>query len=120
MGGSVFVRVHVQSYSEFCGWTGMGVMEATALGNKLFFSLLFGWAHVTLLIVVTQSHLIIHNLFEEMIWFIVPISCVICNNIMAYMFGFFFGHTPLIKHHVEVEAVLPPDGASGRVCRGAD
>ncbi|KAG9333056.1 hypothetical protein JZ751_013841, partial [Albula glossodonta] len=46
---------------------------------------------------VTQSHLIIHNLFEGMIWFIVPISCVICNDIMAYMFGFFFGRTPLIK-----------------------
>lgn len=29
--------------------------------------------------------------------FIVPISCVICNDIMAYMFGFFFGRTPLIK-----------------------
>uniref|UniRef100_A0A8C3G6R4 Phosphatidate cytidylyltransferase n=1 Tax=Cyclopterus lumpus TaxID=8103 RepID=A0A8C3G6R4_CYCLU len=57
----------------------------------------FGWTHVTLLIVVTQSHLIIHNLFEGMIWFIVPISCVICNDIMAYMFGFFFGRTPLIK-----------------------
>uniref|UniRef100_A0A3B3R9W7 phosphatidate cytidylyltransferase n=1 Tax=Paramormyrops kingsleyae TaxID=1676925 RepID=A0A3B3R9W7_9TELE len=52
---------------------------------------MFGWTHVTLLIVVTQSHLIIHNLFEGMIWFIVPISCVICNDIMAYMFGFFFG-----------------------------
>ncbi|KPP61186.1 phosphatidate cytidylyltransferase 2-like, partial [Scleropages formosus] len=58
---------------------------------------MFGWTHVTLLIIVTQSHLIIHNLFEGMIWFIVPISCVICNDIMAYMFGFFFGRTPLIK-----------------------
>ncbi|XP_010771760.1 caskin-2-like [Notothenia coriiceps] len=58
---------------------------------------MFGWTHVTLLIVVTQSHFIIHNLFEGMIWFIVPISCVICNDIMAYMFGFFFGRTPLIK-----------------------
>ncbi|TFJ99748.1 dnaJ-like protein subfamily B member 1 [Platysternon megacephalum] len=58
---------------------------------------MFGWTHVTLLIVVTQSHLIIHNLFDGMIWFIVPISCVICNDIMAYMFGFFFGRTPLIK-----------------------
>lgn len=30
----------------------------------------FGWTHVTLLIVVTQSHLIIHNLFEGMIWWV--------------------------------------------------
>lgn len=37
--------------------------------NTCFSALLqFGWTHVTLLIVVTQSHLIIHNLFEGMIW----------------------------------------------------
>ncbi|KAK7912736.1 hypothetical protein WMY93_012947 [Mugilogobius chulae] len=58
---------------------------------------MFAWTHVTLLLVVTQSHLIIQNLFEGMIWFIVPISSVICNDIMAYLFGFFFGRTPLIK-----------------------
>lgn len=28
----------------------------------------FAWTHVTLLIVVTQSHLVIQNLFEGMIW----------------------------------------------------
>ncbi|MBN3315482.1 CDS1 cytidylyltransferase, partial [Atractosteus spatula] len=58
---------------------------------------MFAWTHVTLLIVVTQSHLVIQNLCEGMIWFIVPISIVICNDIMAYLFGFFFGRTPLIK-----------------------
>uniref|UniRef100_A0A8C9XXN3 Phosphatidate cytidylyltransferase n=2 Tax=Sander lucioperca TaxID=283035 RepID=A0A8C9XXN3_SANLU len=31
------------------------------------------------------------------VMFIVPISIVICNDIMAYLFGFFFGRTPLIK-----------------------
>ncbi|XP_040182428.1 phosphatidate cytidylyltransferase 1 [Rana temporaria] len=58
---------------------------------------MFGWTHVTLLITVTQSHLVIQNLFEGMIWFLVPVSIVICNDIMAYLFGFFFGKTPLIK-----------------------
>lgn len=29
--------------------------------------------------------------------FIVPVSMIICNDVMAYMFGFFFGKTPLIK-----------------------
>ncbi|XP_061787181.2 phosphatidate cytidylyltransferase 1 isoform X1 [Nerophis lumbriciformis] len=58
---------------------------------------MFAWTHVTLLIVVTQSHLVIQNLFEGMIWFIVPISIVISNDIGAYLFGFFFGRTPLIK-----------------------
>ncbi|XP_057403030.1 phosphatidate cytidylyltransferase 1 isoform X1 [Balaenoptera acutorostrata] len=58
---------------------------------------MFAWTHVTLLITVTQSHLVIQNLFEGMIWFLVPISSVICNDITAYLFGFFFGRTPLIK-----------------------
>ncbi|XP_061115598.1 phosphatidate cytidylyltransferase 1 [Conger conger] len=58
---------------------------------------MFAWTHVTLLIVVAQSHLVIQNLFEGMIWLIVPASLVICNDIMAYVFGFFFGKTPLIK-----------------------
>lgn len=58
---------------------------------------LFGWTHVTLLIIVTQSHLIVQNVFEGLIWLMVPVSMIICNDIMAYMFGFFFGKTPLIK-----------------------
>ncbi|KAJ0019797.1 hypothetical protein NQD34_007366 [Periophthalmus magnuspinnatus] len=78
--------------SGFC----MFVLSLVKKHYRLQFYM-FGWTHVTLLIVVTQSHLIIHNLFEGMIWFIVPISSVICNDIMAYMFGFFFGRTPLIK-----------------------
>jgi phosphatidate cytidylyltransferase len=32
-----------------------------------------------------------------MIWFIFPVSLIICNDIMAYMFGFFYGRTPLTK-----------------------
>ncbi|XP_032095602.1 phosphatidate cytidylyltransferase 1 isoform X2 [Sapajus apella] len=58
---------------------------------------MFAWTHVTLLIIVTQSHLVIQSLFEGMIWFLLPISSVICNDITAYLFGFFFGRTPLIK-----------------------
>ena len=58
---------------------------------------LFAWTHVALLILVTQSYLIIQNIFEGLIWFIVPVSMIICNDVMAYMFGFFFGKTPLIK-----------------------
>ncbi|XP_017464923.1 PREDICTED: phosphatidate cytidylyltransferase, photoreceptor-specific [Rhagoletis zephyria] len=58
---------------------------------------LFAWTHVSLLIVVTQSYLIIQNIFEGLIWFIVPVSMIVCNDVMAYLFGFFFGRTPLIK-----------------------
>ena len=58
---------------------------------------LFAWTHVTLLIFVTQSYLIIQNLFEGLIWFIVPVSMIICNDVMAYVFGTICGRTPLIK-----------------------
>ncbi|KAF7639853.1 Phosphatidate cytidylyltransferase [Meloidogyne graminicola] len=58
---------------------------------------LFAWTHVTLLIIVSQSFLIIQNLFQGMIWFLFPVSMIICCDIMSYMFGFFFGKTPLIK-----------------------
>ena len=36
-------------------------------------------------------------MFEALIWFILPILMVVINDVMAYMFGFFFGKTPLIK-----------------------
>ncbi|KRZ55421.1 Phosphatidate cytidylyltransferase 1, partial [Trichinella nativa] len=57
----------------------------------------FAWTHVTLLLIVAQSYLIIQNIFEGTIWFIVPVLLIICNDMTAYLFGFFFGRTPLIK-----------------------
>ncbi|KAK9704637.1 phosphatidate cytidylyltransferase [Basidiobolus ranarum] len=57
----------------------------------------FAWTHMALLLVCFQSHFIINNIFEGMIWFFLPVALVICNDIFAYIFGFFFGRTPLIK-----------------------
>lgn len=36
-------------------------------------------------------------MFEGLIWFVVPVSMIVANDVMAYLFGFFFGKTPLIK-----------------------
>lgn len=58
---------------------------------------LFGYTHLALLLIVTQSNLMIQNVFEGLIWFLLPVSLIICNDIMAYMFGFFFGKTRLIR-----------------------
>jgi phosphatidate cytidylyltransferase len=58
---------------------------------------LFAWTHITLLLVSTQVFLIIQNIFEGIYWFVLPVSMVICNDVMAYFFGFFFGRTRLIK-----------------------
>ncbi|RKP04175.1 hypothetical protein CXG81DRAFT_29101 [Caulochytrium protostelioides] len=57
----------------------------------------FAWTHMVLLLVVCQSHGVIRNTFEGLIWVVLPASLVICNDIMAYVCGFFFGRTPLIQ-----------------------
>ncbi|CAJ0602632.1 unnamed protein product [Cylicocyclus nassatus] len=58
---------------------------------------LFAWTHITLLLIVCQSFFIIQNIFQGTIWFLAPVSMIICCDVMSYMFGFFFGRTPLIK-----------------------
>ncbi|KAI9179402.1 phosphatidate cytidylyltransferase [Blastocladiella emersonii ATCC 22665] len=57
----------------------------------------FAWTHMALLLVVVQSHAIINNIYEGLIWFFLPSSLVIVNDVFAYICGFFFGRTPLIK-----------------------
>ncbi|KEP47665.1 phosphatidate cytidylyltransferase [Rhizoctonia solani 123E] len=58
---------------------------------------LFCWVHMTLLIVVVSSHFIVNNILEGLIWFWIPASLVICNDVFAYIWGMAFGKTPLIK-----------------------
>nr|GAT56322.1 predicted protein [Mycena chlorophos] len=58
---------------------------------------LFCWVHMSLLIVVLSSHFIMNNILEGMIWFWVPASLVICNDVFAYVWGITFGRTPLIQ-----------------------
>lgn len=57
----------------------------------------FAYCHMTLLIIVVQSSFLVSNMFHGLIWFLLPCSLVICNDIFAYIFGFFFGRTPLIQ-----------------------
>jgi phosphatidate cytidylyltransferase len=57
----------------------------------------FGWTHMALLLIIVESHFIISNIFEGLIWLVLPSSLVIVNDIFAYVAGFFFGKTPLIK-----------------------
>ncbi|KAG8902460.1 hypothetical protein FRB99_004460 [Tulasnella sp. 403] len=57
---------------------------------------LFGWVHMSLLVIVVSSHFIVNNILEGMIWFWVPAALVICNDIFAYIWGKTFGRTQLI------------------------
>ena len=78
---------------------------------------LFCWVHMTLMLIVVSryfpsplrflfdlliflsasSHFIVNNILEGMIWFWVPASLVICNDVFAYIWGITIGRTPLIK-----------------------
>lgn len=53
--------------------------------------------HMTLILVVFQSHLIMDNLLNGIIWFVLPASLVIVNDIFAYLVGITFGKTQLIE-----------------------
>ncbi|KAI8388405.1 cytidylyltransferase family-domain-containing protein [Radiomyces spectabilis] len=57
----------------------------------------FGWMHMALILIVVQSHFIVNNILEGLIWFVLPASLVICNDIFAYVCGFFWGRTQLIQ-----------------------
>ena len=46
---------------------------------------------------MTQTSSIVYNIYNGLFWFIMPSMCVISNDIFAYIFGFFFGRTRLIK-----------------------
>jgi phosphatidate cytidylyltransferase len=45
----------------------------------------------------SSSHFIVNNILEGLIWFWVPASLVICNDVFAYIWGITTGRTPLIK-----------------------
>lgn len=53
--------------------------------------------HMTLLLVVFQSHLIVENILNGIFWLMLPASLVIVNDIFAYLCGITFGRTQLIE-----------------------
>ncbi|RMZ85007.1 hypothetical protein DV738_g295, partial [Chaetothyriales sp. CBS 135597] len=57
----------------------------------------FAWTHMALFLIVFQAHFMMNNVFEGMIWFFLPTSLVITNDIFAYICGITFGRTPLIQ-----------------------
>ncbi|KAI7857937.1 cytidylyltransferase family-domain-containing protein [Circinella umbellata] len=61
------------------------------------FLLPFATHHRFISFVLYVSHFIVNNILEGLIWFVLPVSLVICNDIFAYVCGFFWGRTQLIK-----------------------
>ncbi|KAL8973304.1 MAG: hypothetical protein Q9197_002405 [Variospora fuerteventurae] len=57
----------------------------------------FAWTHMAIGLINVEAHFIMNNIFEGMIWFFLPASLVITNDIFAYICGITFGRTQLIK-----------------------
>ncbi|MED6212096.1 phosphatidate cytidylyltransferase [Stylosanthes scabra] len=57
----------------------------------------YAWTHMILIVVFGQSSFIAASIFEGIFWFLLPATLIVINDIAAYIFGFFFGRTPLIK-----------------------
>ncbi|KAL7186624.1 hypothetical protein ACSBR2_028369 [Camellia fascicularis] len=57
----------------------------------------YAWTHMILIVVFTQSSFTVANIFEGIFWFLLPALLIAINDVAAYIFGFFFGKTPLIK-----------------------
>uniref|UniRef100_A0A7C8ZPT2 Phosphatidate cytidylyltransferase n=1 Tax=Opuntia streptacantha TaxID=393608 RepID=A0A7C8ZPT2_OPUST len=57
----------------------------------------YAWTHMILIVVFIQSSFTAANIFEGIFWFLLPAALIVVNDIAAYIFGFFFGRTPLIK-----------------------
>jgi len=57
----------------------------------------FAWLHIAVFLIIGQTAAIVNNIYEGLIWFIIPCLMVIANDTFAYIFGFFFGKTKLIE-----------------------
>eukprot|EP00095_Tigriopus_kingsejongensis_P005415 maker-scaffold327_size205035-snap-gene-1.10 protein:Tk05415 transcript:maker-scaffold327_size205035-snap-gene-1.10-mRNA-1 annotation:"phosphatidate photoreceptor-specific" len=55
------------------------------------------WSHMTLLFFAVPGQILNHLTMKGMIWYILPMTLITLNDIMAFYVGFFFGRTPLIK-----------------------
>ena len=89
------------SYHDFISFCGMLIgflcfVLSLKHGYLRYQFRLFGWIILATLIVSYQSWLIINNIFEGFIWFLVPSLLIVSNDIFAYIVGYFYGNTPLI------------------------
>lgn len=57
----------------------------------------FTTTHMAIFFVIIQGNYIELNILHGLYWFLIPVSLVIVNDIMAYVCGITIGRTPLIK-----------------------
>jgi phosphatidate cytidylyltransferase len=47
----------------------------------------YAWTHMILMIIFVPSSFFVSNIFEGLIWFLLPSCLIIVNDIMAYLAG---------------------------------
>lgn len=57
----------------------------------------FTWTVMTLVFILGQGSLQYVNMLRGLFWFLLPISCVVHNDVWAYACGKNFGRTPLLR-----------------------
>jgi hypothetical protein len=86
-------------FKAFCLWVCgfMAFILSLEKGSYKYQFTQFSWTHMTLLMVVVSASCMINNMYGGMIYFYLPVCLVIWNDVYAYVFGRFYGKTPLIK-----------------------
>lgn len=74
----------------------MGFVLSLRRGMYRYQFIQLTWAAMTLLFTVSQCGSEISNMMRGMVWFLLPVSCVISNDTWAYIFGKLFGRTQLL------------------------
>ena len=57
----------------------------------------FAWSILALLLAFCLPCFVSYNIYKGLFWFVFPHGCVITNDVFAYLVGYFFGKTPLIR-----------------------
>ena len=84
------------SYAFYAGGIVMFVLSLEPEHYKYQYSI-FGWIHLALLLTIQTSVLFAANVYNGLIWYAFPGFLIITNDAFAYLFGIFFGRTPLIS-----------------------
>jgi len=95
----LFKYHRIISYLLYC----FGVIGFVCSLVKTYYRLqffMFGWTHVTLLLITGQSHMCMQNIFNGVIWFVLPVLLVAANDTFAYICGFFIG-----KKYIQVPLI---------------
>ena len=57
----------------------------------------FAWSILALILTFYLPLFVTYNIYKGFFWLFLPHAFVISNDVFAYIFGYFFGKTPLIK-----------------------